>query len=337
MYTIKEKPEDFVVKELPSFSLNDDGGYGIYKMKKYNYGTVQAVELIANFLGCKTRDIGFAGNKDKIAVTEQYISVKLISKDRVLAFKNKDISIEYIGQCKGPISLGDLRANRFEIILRNVDVIPKKKEFFINYFGEQRFSTNNVELGKLIVHKKFKEVVNLLVESHMYDYKIKEFLSKTPTDFVGAFRLLPMKTATLLISSYQSYIWNRAASKIISDLAIKNNLNMHTLNFSNQDLLICDLPHISLIGTLEMPLFGFETEEEKITPELREVLDEEKIGQRDFIIPQINYLSSGGSFRPILVPLRNLEIEKIEDKVYKICFELDKGCYATVAIRQLFV
>ena len=77
---IKENPEDFVVKEISNVKL-DKGDYSIFRLKKKNYTTERAVQTIANALKIDRKRIGYAGNKDKVAVTEQNISIKHANKE----------------------------------------------------------------------------------------------------------------------------------------------------------------------------------------------------------------------------------------------------------------
>ena len=107
MYTIKESPKDFLVKERISLQL-DGGHYAIFKLKKTNYNTLTAIAHIAAALQIPSKTFGFAGNKDKKAITEQFCSVKDVSKDRLEKITLRDIEIEFIGNSSKPISLGDL-------------------------------------------------------------------------------------------------------------------------------------------------------------------------------------------------------------------------------------
>ena len=96
MYKIKQIPEDFIVREINDIIFEDNGNYAYFLMKKKNYNTIKAIETIANSLGINVKNIGFAGNKDRNAVTEQFISVKNWKKD----FENitlKGIELKYLG------------------------------------------------------------------------------------------------------------------------------------------------------------------------------------------------------------------------------------------------
>ena len=322
MYKLKENPEDFVVEEIPKYN-KDDGNYNIFKLTKKGYATVTAIESIANFLRIKSRDIGFAGNKDKQAVTTQYISVKGVPKDRVLKYEREDIKLEFVCPSARPISLGNLEGNRFTIIARDCDKKPEGSEIFINYFGEQRFSKNNVELGKLLLKEKFEEAVALIKEMGLYEKKVEGRIAIDPNDYVGILKVIPQKILTLFVNAYQSYVWNKAVSKML-DSECKIEISGQELSAEGE------------FSEREVPLIGFETEDEKIMPELQEILDEEGMSQRDFIVKQISYLSVGGSFRKMFAKVNNLSIKELDSKTFELSFDLPKGSYATVVIRQLF-
>ena len=48
MYKIKQIPEDFQVKELIKLNLKKQGKYKCYLLKKKNYNTLDAINIISN-------------------------------------------------------------------------------------------------------------------------------------------------------------------------------------------------------------------------------------------------------------------------------------------------
>jgi tRNA pseudouridine13 synthase len=70
------------------------------------------------------------------------------------------------------------------------------------------------------------------------------------------------------------------------------------------------------------------------------IIDSEKLDPRDFIIPEILYISSNGSRRPLLANVKDLEFNLIDNdlninkKALYIKFELPKGSYATSLLRE---
>ena len=229
MYKIKQQPEDFIVKEVSNVDVNGKGEYSYFILKKRNYGTLRAVETVAKSLRIPVKFIGFGGNKDKVAVTEQVVSIK--SKKEVEKLKLKDIELVYLGEGDKPVSLGDLLGNEFVITVRNLtneelegfEKKIKKKLLVPNYFGEQRFSDNNQVVGKCIVKKDFKKAVELILESGS-DYKreINDILAKNKNDFVGALRAVNKKLLKLYVHAYQSFIWNETVEKYIKKNGLKD-------------------------------------------------------------------------------------------------------------------
>lgn len=334
MYKLKQIPEDFVVKEKFEFSPDDSGGYFYYKITKKNYNTLDAIARIASALNINPKMIGFAGTKDKVAVTEQYISIKGVYQNKIDSLKLKDITLEFAGKSKERINLGMHKGNEFIITIRGLDKrdIEKVKTRsenikndqdhkirFINYFGEQRFGTHNVEIGKHIIKKDFKQAFELIVKtfSKLPPY-LEKYASLEKVNYVEAMQAVPKRLLKLYLAAYQSFLWNEAAV----ELSGKGNC-----------------PE-------KLPLVGFETEfeDEKIEEIFVSLLKKDKITFRDFIIRQIPFTSIEGSKRDVFAFADNFKILDSEEdelnegkKKIKINFTLPNGCYATVFIKFLLL
>ncbi len=293
---LKSKPEDFVVEEIPLVEPAE-GPYCYFWMEKKEYNTLDALQTLADKLRIPLKRIGYAGNKDRQAVTKQLCSVQL-PWSKLASLQLKDIKLSFYGQGKDPLSLGMLKGNKFTIIVREITTLPKRKKQFINYFGEQRFH-GNVEIGRAIIKKDFQKAAMLSRNENVQSH-LKQF----PKDAIGALRTLPKKMLQLYIHAYQSWMWNLVASRVTS-------------------------PHIPLVG------YGTTFENEEITHAYEEIMGTEGITKRDFIIKQIPDLSSEGALRDRMATAHDLHIEK-KDETFKITFWLEKGCYATVFIDQLF-
>ena len=162
----KEHPEDFIVEEIIDLP-KESGKYLYVKLTKTNWNTLDVIKKIQNFLHLPRRFIGFCGTKDRKAITTQYISIKNVQKERINKIKIKDVTLEPLHSGNKPLSLGDHKGNYFKIKL---DVKPIKLDFVTNYFGEQRFGNNNVEVGINILKKDFKKAVELIKEPESTDY-----------------------------------------------------------------------------------------------------------------------------------------------------------------------
>jgi len=324
MYSLKQQPEDFEVSEISmlgrGIEIKEKGDFLYCTLKKKDFTTLKAIEIIAMHFGLHLKHIGYAGNKDRKAVTAQSISIydpgnRIKSQN----FNEKNISLEEVGRGDCPISLGELHGNEFKIVVRKLeDEKITKKERIINFYGEQRFSKDNKEIGKLLAKKDFKKAAELILETEgEFERAVKKHLIEFPTDYVNAIKKLPRKLVSMYVHSYQSFLWNIAAEK---------------MKGSNEDI--------------ELPIIGFATEmdeyDEKVADIFRQIMKEENIDYRDFIIKQLGSVSAAGDRRKLFAEIKGLEIGDYETddlnlgrKKVTVKFSLPKGSYATEAIKQM--
>jgi tRNA pseudouridine13 synthase len=141
--------EDFLVEEVPLEKKQTSGPFLICRLTKRNWELQHAVKEIAKRLGISHRRIGFAGTKDRNAVTTQWISLYNVTPEQAAGVYLKDITLEPLGQSNEGLSLGQLLGNRFDIVIRDPDPadlenrvqsISKTVSAGVpNYFGLQRF------------------------------------------------------------------------------------------------------------------------------------------------------------------------------------------------------
>ena len=317
MYQIKQKPEDFVVDEISNIKPSNNGSYSYFKLKKTGFTTQYALQILSDKIKKPLKYFGFAGNKDKEAITTQNISIHYGSKN-IEKFEFKGLHLEYLGSGNQPISLGDLEGNKFNITLRNLTIkdiekLQKTKSSFLspNYFGPQRFSAVNHLIGKSIIKKEFSQAVKLILEFDKGNRNIiTQHLENNKNDFIGAIRLIPLRTRKIYVHAYQSLLFNKILNK-----------------------------EKKKTDTILIPIIGFGTD---LTSEIKKYLDKENVSERDFIIPSIPELSSEGTTRKAFTKVKDFKIIDILDddlnkemKKAEIEFTLSKGCYATVVIDYL--
>jgi tRNA pseudouridine13 synthase len=155
---IKERPEDFVVEEIPAYPPTGTGEHVFVRFTKTDWTTPDAVRAIARGLGCDPRAAGVAGMKDKRAVTTQTISVQAPRGTTAvdLAARARDLAVERIEVHEAAphghkLKAGHLAGNRFTITIRDVprdrveDVtraLAQIAEHGVpNAFGAQRFGS----------------------------------------------------------------------------------------------------------------------------------------------------------------------------------------------------
>jgi tRNA pseudouridine13 synthase len=335
----KQSKEDFVVTEIPLYEFSGEGEHLILKIRKKDLSTWDMVNIISNHIGCKSRDIGYAGLKDKNAMTIQYISLHKSFENKVESFEHPQIKILEKTYHNNKIRVGHLKGNKFFIRLKQVQNIDRKKLDFAleeikkfgiaNYFGFQRFGIDgdNYEKGKELLEGKIK----------VRDRKLKQ----------------------MYINAYQSYIFNRwlseriKLSKIIENFEPKEIESQVKLSFETIQLLKTQKhPFKVLKGDLfsHYP-YGkifyveeLEIEAEKFFQRDRVptgILNGKKVKQaiEDAYFYEKEYIEDiqeQGSRRFAWIFPSNIDASFNEEKNwYEINFELPKGSYATELISEL--
>ena len=146
---LRSSAEDFIVREIPVVSGSGTGPYLICRLTKKNWEHQHAIKEIAKHLGISHRRIGWAGTKDRRAVTTQLISIYKAEPEAVENVRLKDITLEIVGHQNSQLSLGDLLGNEFDIVIRECTTAGLKERAqeitadlihgVPNYYGLQRF------------------------------------------------------------------------------------------------------------------------------------------------------------------------------------------------------
>ena len=95
VFYFKQSPRDFVVEEIPLYSFDGEGAHWIVKVRKKNLTTFELIKFFSSYFGVKSSEIGYAGLKDKNALTIQYLSFPkhLINKSLLESFEHPEIKI----------------------------------------------------------------------------------------------------------------------------------------------------------------------------------------------------------------------------------------------------
>ncbi len=168
---IKQSEDDFFVEEIPDVDFHDSGRYVVLRVIKKNWDTMNFVRVLSNALHISRKVIGYAGTKDKRALTVQYFSIPLKYDglvDRIQKIRIKDAKIEIAGYMNRGLKLGDLIGNLFKVKVdspshsEKIPVITEelREKGIPNFFGIQRFGTLRFithEVGKLILLRDYSE------------------------------------------------------------------------------------------------------------------------------------------------------------------------------------
>lgn len=237
-----------------------------FHLYKENKDTQEALGVIGKMLGLQPRSFGFAGTKDKRAVTTQQVTVFKVQASRLLALNKRLFGIKVGNFCyvKEGLVLGQLTGNRFTITLRGVtaeseDMIKIAvdglgKNGFINYYGLQRFGSGSIPthlVGAALLRGEWKVAVNLILDPREgerddinevrkrykehgdIDMALRNFprhlvaerailqcLKKCPGNHLQALKGIPRTLRMMYVHSYQSYLWNHAASMRVEKYGI---------------------------------------------------------------------------------------------------------------------
>ncbi|MEO8365183.1 MAG: tRNA pseudouridine(13) synthase TruD [Pseudoxanthomonas sp.] len=155
---IRTTPEDFRVEEMDAFEPTGEGEHLLLTIEKRGLNTAAVAKHIAAWAGLPEMAIGYAGMKDRHAVTRQRFSVHLPKR---VAPALALLQAEDPGPGSGPylrvidatwhnrkLPRGALAGNRFALVLRDVQGDPAVIDTRLaqigarglpNWFGEQRF------------------------------------------------------------------------------------------------------------------------------------------------------------------------------------------------------
>jgi tRNA pseudouridine13 synthase len=224
--TIRNYFEDFKVEELiehegtlqgaSELQLNH-GEIGLFThfiIWKEGLDTPEAVRLIAQKLDISGEDIGYAGNKDKKAITIQRMSAWKVDPRKLwrLVSSLEKIRVLAAYPARYGVKLGNLWGNQFKIRIRNIkiseDLTAKRvqgitKELMRtgvpNFFGPQRFGDRFLShlVGKALLMGQYKKAIMMyLSKTSQYESEqirsVRRKIGETQ-DFQMGFKQLPAR------------------------------------------------------------------------------------------------------------------------------------------------
>jgi len=338
-FRFKQTPRDFVVEEIPLYEFSGEGEHLVLFVRKKSMSTMELIGAIARYLNIKNRDIGYAGLKDKHAMTKQYISLHKKHEADLENFNHENIKIISKTYHNNKIKIGHLKGNRFYIKLKKVNPTSAQKlnealknissQGMPNFFGYQRFGNdgNNHILGEKLAKGEARE--------------------RNP------------RVKRLLINAYQSHLFNLWLSRRLEINALVSSFQVEEieslLNMPNKEVKkMKEQKHpFKLISGDVMEhyphgrLFYFEGDEEdvqrfnerNISP--TGLLCGKKVrlatqNARDIEKDYDDEINADGARRYAWVYPTDIEGRfKREEAQYEMNFTLPKGSYATVLIEEI--
>jgi tRNA pseudouridine13 synthase len=328
----KASPEDFIVDELPAYAPSGEGTHTFVRIEKRGLTTAEAVTRMARALEVRPDEIGVAGQKDRQALTRQWISMPGVDPARALAVTVEGVRVLEAVRHGHKLRTGHLLGNRFVLTVRGVGPDGEARARAVleqlvrtglpNYFGSQRFGArgDNAVRGKALL---------------------------VPAASDGPRR--PRVSGTerrMLVSAYQSELFNRYLDARIDDGLVTTALVGDVLKKADTGglFIVDEAGHADAqtrlaAGALVVtgPMFGHKMmapppgtpagarEDAILGPELAEGSDAFKVMGK----------LAEGTRRPLTVPLAGAAVRAESDDAIVIEFTLPSGAYATVLLAEV--
>ncbi|MCB1173004.1 MAG: tRNA pseudouridine(13) synthase TruD [Leptospiraceae bacterium] len=319
---LKESPADFVVTELPLYEPCGTGEHLYLRLRSQSIGTLALVALLARLWKVPRRAIGTAGIKDKMAISEQTISIHLPREsrhesERALVELGQSVEIRQVSRHTNKLRTGHLRGNLFAICLRDVRpgaiALAEAKlgrlgvTGWPNFYGPQRFGLqgDNHEQGIALLTKRSR---------------IKNSLDR------------------LLVSAAQSWFFNACLAERIRQDSFQTLLSGDVLQKTSGGGLFYyaetgdeqkrfeqqDISHTGLLPG------------RKVLPARAAALDlEQRIqDQLGWSAALFDHPDVPGSRRLNRIPVADLEL-RASDNNLRVRFGLLPGSYATTVLREI--
>ncbi len=154
---LRSHAEDFIVEELPACAPHGEGGHAWLVVQKRHHNTEWVAGELARFAGVGPEAVGYAGLKDRHALTTQVFTVELDKQPEPdwQKLSVEGVAILAVDRHRQRLRRGALRENRFTLILREIserqsveERLGQLAEGVPNYFGPQRFGHGGGNLAQ---------------------------------------------------------------------------------------------------------------------------------------------------------------------------------------------
>ena len=322
---LRADPADFEVEEVPAYAPAGEGSHVFAWIEKRGLTTFQAVRALAGAVGVQERDVGSAGMKDRHAVTRQFLSFPPpVTPEALLAARIDGVNVMSAVRHPHKLRTGHLRGNRFRIAVRGValdaDAAAERATGVLarlaeapgspNWYGEQRFGAggDNAAAGRALLRSRRR----------------------------GG------REARLLISAYQSELFNRYLSARIDDGLYRQVIEGDILVLASGGMFATSEPEVdqARLTSGEViptgPMFGHSMRSpvagSRAAAREDALLATEGITPADF--KPLGPLAPG-TRRPIAVAVAAAAVAPIAADAIQVAFELPAGAYATAVMREI--
>lgn len=322
---IRSMPEDFIVQERLGFVADGAGEHVLLNITKRGENTQAVADHLAQFCQVDKHAVGFAGMKDRHALTTQWFSVNLSAKAEPdwQQFNNDSMRVNEVCRHRKKLPRGALQGNDFVITIRSIsgeqfaieDRVDKIRHHGIpNYFGEQRFGHDNMARAQaMFAGKRVRRQQRSLYISATRSYLFNRILSRRVHD--GSWNEYLPGDVLMLDGSHSLFSLESAQ---------QTEADGHELASTKQRLADNDI-HIS------GPLWGsggFTASTEA------EAIERQTLAANPELCHGLEQAGLKLQRRALRVLPRRLELQTESDAI-KLSFFLPAGSYATSLLREI--
>ena len=317
---LKAAPEDFAVEEIPAYLPSGEGEHLFLWIEKVGRDTVEIARALAEGLGVSEREVGYAGLKDRQAVTRQFFSVPASAEGRAASLRLDGARVLEARRHRNKLRTGHLRGNRFRVRIRDTGDAAAARRVLDrleltgvpNYFGEQRFGReeDNADLGRRLL--------------------LGERLPRAPTAF----------QRKMYLSAFQSLLFNRALAARVTAGTLSRALDGDVLRKADTGgVFVCEDPsrEQARVDAFEVspagPLFGpkMPRAARAVAEAEQALLREAGVGFDDF---RRGRGETEGGRRAYRIRLHEVSVEE-DGADLVVAFALPRGSYATVVLDEV--
>jgi tRNA pseudouridine13 synthase len=319
---LRAAPEDFLVEEVLGYAASGAGEHVMLTVRKRERNTHEVARALARLAGVPQMAVGYAGLKDRNALTTQHFTVQLPGRDAPDWSTLQDGSLEILASQRHDrkIRRGALRGNRFRIRVSAVggdrDLAERRLQTIReagvpNYFGSQRFGRDGSNLDRVAAL------------------------------FAGQGRRPNREQRGLLLSTARAYLFNRVAAARVADATWGRALDGDVISLAGSQRQFLYQPDdatvASRLAQLDIhptgPLCGRPSRALRPTgAALR--LEERALSEWSPWIEALAGMGLDADRRALRLAVEDLEWQWQDDSL-QIGFALGAGAYATAVLREL--
>jgi tRNA pseudouridine13 synthase len=316
---LRATPEDFQVEEILGYDADGSGEHALLWVEKRGANTDWVARELARFAGVSPVAVGYAGLKDRHAVTRQAFTVQLAGKPDPdwSAFPHAEVKVLAATRHNRKLKRGALRGNRFVLVLRQVQGDRAAAERVLeqiamrgvpNYFGEQRFGReggNLVQVRAMFAGRRVdrdkRGILLSAARSHIFNGVLAARVEQGAWD-------TPLDGEIWSLAGSRSWFGPEPFDATLADRLARGDIHPSGPLWGQGEP-----PSTGAVGTLEREVAARDSD-------LAEGLAAARMDQER---------------RPLRLLPGDLHWRWLTDDALELSFSLPAGAYATVVVREL--